>query len=380
MNCHLFNSSHCRSCELLDRSYLETMVLKENKLIQLFNDQNLYLKETIGLERMVESSRNKAKLALFGDSSDIEFGFYDSQLNFKKLEECPLHMEGLNDILPVLKKKLLEFKIYPYSLIEKKGELKYVILSKSQSHQEVLIRFVIRSKESLDRLRKMAAVLVAEFPFVKVITANIQSEHKAVFEGDEEIVLTIEDKILHQFNDIFLTLGPRSFFQVTPFIAEKLYSSVGEIVKLHNVKSFLDLFCGVGAFSYFAAKSCPDVVGVEISKEAILCAQSSMNLNNVSGKISFEALDVEKFLKNQNNNFEAILVNPPRRGLNKSIIKDIMIQKPKLIIYSSCNAETLSRDFCDLSHEYKIISTQIFDMFPFTAHFETLMVMQRTDI
>ena len=110
-----------------------------------------------------------------------------------------------------------------------------------------------------------------------------------------------------------------------------------------------------------------------------MCAQSSQELNKVSGQIAFQALDVEAFLKNPGKNFEAILVNPPRRGLNKSIIKDIMSQKPKLIIYSSCNAETLSRDFSDLSHEYKIVSTQIFDMFPYTEHFETLMVMLRTD-
>lgn len=379
MDCHWFNTRHCRSCELLDRSYDETILLKEKKLAELFSGHNLFLKETVGLDNHVENSRNKAKLALYGDSTDMQFGFYDSHLNFKKLEECPLHMEGLNEILPVLKSKLLEYKIYPYSLTEKKGELKYVILSKSQSHNDLLIRFVLRSKESLDRLKKMAAVLVAEFPFIKVVTANIQPEHKAVMEGDEEIVLSSEDKILHQFSDVYLTLGPRSFFQVTPVIAEKLYTSAGKAVQEHNVKSFLDLFCGVGAFSYFAAKSCPDVLGVELSKEAIVCAQSSIGLNKVSGKIAFEALDVEAFLKNQTKNFEAILVNPPRRGLNKSIIKDIMAQRPKLIIYSSCNAETLARDFSDLSQEYKIASAQIFDMFPYTEHFETLMIMLRTD-
>lgn len=70
---------------------------------------------------MLKIPETSAKLALFGDSNDMQFGFYDSHLNFKKLEECPLHMDGLNDILPVLKNKLLEHKIYPYSLTEKKA-------------------------------------------------------------------------------------------------------------------------------------------------------------------------------------------------------------------------------------------------------------------
>lgn len=379
MDCQWFNARHCRSCELLDKSYAETILLKEKKLTELFGGENLSFKKTVGLESKVEYSRNKAKFALWESAEDIQFGFYDSQLNFKKLEECPLHMQGLNDILPALKAKLLTHKILPYSVSEKKGELKYVILSKSQSHNNLLIRFVLRSKESLDRLKKMAAILVAEFPEIKVVTANIQPEHKAVMEGEEEIVLSSEDKILHQFNDVFLTLGPRSFFQVTPEIAAKLYESARQVVSDYKVQSFLDLFCGVGAFSFFVAKTCPEVMGVEISKEAIACAESSIKLNNVSGKIAFHALDVEAFLKTLKNKYEAILVNPPRRGLNKSIIKDILDQRPRLIIYSSCNAETLARDFGDLNQEYKIVSAQIFDMFPYTEHFETLMVMLRKD-
>ena len=380
MDCHWFNIQHCRSCELLDRSYAETILLKEKKLAELFAGEKLSLKDTIGLESRVEYSRNKAKFALWGNADEIQFGFYDGQLNFKKLEECPLHMEGLNEILPILKTNLLTHKIVPYSLSEKRGELKYVILSKSQGRNELLIRFVLRSKESLDRLKKMAAILVTEISSVKVVTANIQPEHKAVMEGAEEIVLSSADSILHKFNDVFLTLGPRSFFQVTPEIAAKLYESAGEVISAYKVQSFLDLFCGVGAFSYFAAKSCPDVLGVELSKEAIVCAENSIKFNKVSGKIAFHALDVEEFLKGLKNKYEAILVNPPRRGLNKSIIKNILEQRPRLIIYSSCNAETLARDFGDLNHEYKIESAQIFDMFPYTEHFETLMIMIRKDV
>jgi 23S rRNA (uracil747-C5)-methyltransferase len=377
MDCHWFDIHHCRSCELLDRSYSETLQIKEEKLVSLFPGVNLYREPTVGLSNRVAGSRNKAKLAVCGDDREIQFGFYDAQMNFKALEACPLHMSGLNELLPSLKAKLLEYKILPYALVSKKGELKYVILSKSQSHQDVLIRFVLRSKESLDRLKKMAADLIKNHPQIKIVTANIQPEHKAVMEGETEVVVSGGDHILHQFDDVFLTLGPRSFFQVTPEIAGALYKTVGDIVKEKKVQSFLDLFCGVGAFSYFAAKSCPEVLGVEISKEAIACAEESRALNHAMGTLSFLALDVEAFLKNLDKHFEAILVNPPRRGLNHSIIQNILAQKPSVILYSSCNAETLARDFEMLKNDYEIKRTQLFDMFPFTAHFEVLMVMIR---
>lgn len=376
MDCRWFNTHHCHSCELLNHTYAETLLMKEKKIADLFMGHNLFLQPTVGLEK-AEGSRNKAKLAVFGDSNQVQFGFYDNQAKFKDLEECPLHMEGLNELLPLLKEKLLEFKILPYSVAEKKGELKYLILSKSQSHGDLLVRFVLRSKESLDRLKKMAVILMEEHPRIKMITANLQPEHKAIFEGDEEIVLCGQENILHQFGNVFLTLGARSFFQVTPEIAGKLYQRVGEIVKESKIKSFLDLFCGVGAFSYFAAQACPEVLGVEISKEAIVCANHSKKLNQVSGEVSFLSLDVEAFLKTLDKNFDGILVNPPRRGLNLSIIHDILNQKPQVVIYSSCNCETLARDFESFSADYEISSTQVFDMFPYTEHFETLMIMKR---
>ena len=378
MDCQAFNISHCRSCELLDKSYATTLLMKEEKLNALFSGVDLKSKKTIGVTSAA-GSRNKAKLAVYGIDNNIEFGFYDSAMAFHILEECPLHMPGLNTLLPLLKTKLAQYKIIPYSLIEKKGELKYVILSKSESTQDVLLRFVVRSKESLDRLKKMAQELVHEIESIKVVTVNLQPEHKAVMEGVEEIVLTADQLIKHTFGNVNLTLGPRSFFQVTPEIAGQLYQSAGDAVSKYEVKSFLDLYCGVGAFSYFAAQSCPDVLGVEISQEAIKCADASQEFNSVSGSIEFKALDVDQFLKSQKKKFDAVLVNPPRRGLNAEIITNIVNLKPRLLIYSSCNAETLARDYAMLSSQYEILETRIFDMFPFTEHFETLMIFSRKD-
>lgn len=374
MDCHWFKTNHCRSCELLDKSYEETLALKEKRLQELFKGTDLKLLPTEGVSDAV-GSRNKAKFSVFGELDHIQFGFYDSTLNFKILEECPLHMQGINELLPVLKEKLRDFKIQPYSLSEKKGELKYLILSKTDGKEEFLVRFVLRSKESLDRLKKMAKVMQDLMPKIKVVTANIQPEHKAVLEGDEEIVLTEEKNITHEFGDVTLNLGPRSFFQVTPEMARKLYENVAIVAREYKVQSFLDLYCGVGAFSFFAAKVVPKVFGVEISKEAIESARSAIPLNKVAGEIAFDALDVEVFLKSKKMSYEAVLVNPPRRGLNKNIIESILEIKPRLIIYSSCNAETLARDYDLLRDNYEIKRTQIFDMFPYTEHFETLIVM-----
>lgn len=373
MKCQYFLQSQCKSCTLLDKSYEETIILKEVALKKLFDQKNIIYKKTCALENGVSNTRNKAKLAVFIRNDLITFGFYQSNGDTVELEECPLHMEGINSILPTIKDILTKYKIAPYDFKTKSGELKYLLISKTD--KDFLLRFVLRSKESLDRLKKAAIDLQDQNTSIKVITANIQPIHQAIIEGEEEQILTKDSIIIHQFDEFKLALGARSFFQVTPEIARKLYSTVAEAIALDKPKSLIDLYCGVGAFSFYAKRTCPDVTGVEISKEAIDCAKKSVELNKSS--VQFHAMDAEEFLKKNQRHFEAVLVNPPRRGLNTDILEMLQKMAPEFIYYSSCNAETLARDYKFLEPSYKIQTLQIFDMFPFTTHYETLMCLSK---
>ena len=224
-------------------------------------------------------------------------------------------------------------------------------------------------------MKKAVSEIQAISPTIKVITANIQPIHKAILEGDEELILTSDSAIIHQFDEFKLALGARSFFQVTPQIAKSLYNAVADSVSVNTPKSLIDLYCGVGAFSFYASRHCSDITGVEISKEAISCAKNSATQNG--SQINFVAMDVEEYLSKSVQKFEAVLVNPPRRGLNSSIIKLIQDISPEYIYYSSCNAVTMARDFSELEENYQIQSLQIFDMFPYTSHYETLMCLIR---
>lgn len=375
MKCHYFDSHLCRSCSLLDQNYQTTIQNKEQEIKKLFQHFPLDYLESVAL-REVSHSRNKAKLAVIQKEKNYFFGFYDAHQNFIELEKCPLHMEGINELLNPLKILLAQHNIPAYDLKTKTGELKYILISKSMATEEILIRFVLRSKESLDRLRKMTMKIQEFNSKVKVITANLQPEHKAIFEGDEELVLTSEEVTLHQYGNVSLLLGSRSFFQVTPEIAQKLYMSVAEQIKKLKIENVLDLYCGVGAFSFFAAQSAQEVVGVEISSKAIEFAKQAANLNSIKGKLEFVAQDAEVFLDQFDKNIDALIVNPPRRGLNSQITKRICTLKPKYLFYSSCNVLTLKRDVEELQDFYQVQTAQIFDMFPFTEHFETLMILK----
>lgn len=377
MKCSYFHHSECHSCQLLDKSYEETLSLKEEELKKLFSPIDLPLRPTIGLELDAPGSRTKAKLACFTREGELVFGFYHSDGSPRELEQCPLHAQGINALLPPLKNILKKYNITAYDLKTKTGELKYLLISKSGVNEssEFLLRFVLRSKESLDRLKKAVDEIQTVSNAIKVITANIQPIHQAIIEGDEEIVLTNKTSIIHQFDEFQLALGARSFFQVTPSIAKRLYGAVADSIATDSPRTLIDLYCGVGAFSFYASRDCADITGVEISKESIECAKLSNEMNKT--KIEFYAMDVEKYLKSMTKKFEAVIVNPPRRGLNSSILQMIKEINPGFIYYSSCNAQTLARDFGELEALYEIKSLQIFDMFPYTGHFETLMCLIR---
>ena len=377
MKCSYFIHSHCRSCNLLDKSYADSLFLKESELKKLFPENNLSIKPSVGLTHKIEGSRSKAKFSVFLENNEITFGLYHSDGTPRELESCPLHASGVNELLPPLKIILKKYQIIPYDLKSKTGELKYLLLSKSGENESVefLLRFVLRSKECLDRLKKAVAEIQAISPTIKVITANIQPIHQAILEGDEELILTSDSAIIHQFDEFKLALGARSFFQVTPQIAKSLYNAVADSVSVNAPKSLIDLYCGVGAFSFYASRYCSDITGVEISKEAISCAKNSATQN--ASQINFVAMDVEEYLSKSLRKFEAVLVNPPRRGLNSTIIKLIEEISPEYIYYSSCNAVTMARDFSELEGKYQIQSLQIFDMFPYTSHYETLMCLIR---
>lgn len=375
MKCEYFKNSECYSCSFLDKSYTQGLLLKENELKTLFPGHLALIKPTVEIRGEIAGSRNKAKLAVFSQNNKLTFGFYQQDGVPRELENCPLHSEGINALLPRIRDILDQYKIKPYELKSKSGELKYLLISTSGegNNLEFLLRFVLRSKESLHRLKKAAKDMLSLSSSIKVITANIQPVHQAIIEGDEEILLTGDSVIIHAFDEFKLALGARSFFQVTPLIAKSLYNAVADSIAIDSPASLIDLYCGVGAFSFYASRHCSDITGVEISKEAIECANYSVHLNKI--KANFVAMDVEVFLKNSHKNFEAVLVNPPRRGLNSSIIKMIENIEPKFIYYSSCNAHTMSRDFRELENHYQIKSLQIFDMFPYTSHYETLMCL-----
>ena len=154
-------------------------------------------------------------------------------------------------------------------------------------------------------------------------------------------------------------------------MALKLYNKVLEYLGKSN--SVLDLYCGTGTISIFLSKYFESVIGIEINEEAIKCANLNKDLNGINN-VRFICGDVSKEIHYLKVQVDSIVVDPPRSGLTKSGIEDILKISPKKMVYVSCDPMTLARDLRLLSSDYEVKEVTLFDMFPWTYHVESVVL------
>lgn len=375
--CDYYNTNTCRSCSLIDQDYQNQIKIKENllkhKLDSLGIDSAVLLKTQIG---QIQHFRNKAKLSVTGTTANPILGLLgdESLDDGREILNCPLHRRNINELLPVIKKFITHANLTPYNIKNKNGELKGIILFESQTTQEIYLRFILRSKESLDRIKKHLVKITQINPKVVCISVNIQPIAHAILEGEEEIILTSVDRVRHEANGFKLKIGPQAFIQTNQEVAKKLYMAASEWVRDLNITNFSEVFCGQGLFSFHAQAFIKQGLGIEISDSAVKKANQSALENNIHHLkfICADSKDAARDLRLFRP--DLVLVNPPRRGLAESL-NWLMTEKFNFIIYSSCSHETLIQDLEQLKKIYEIKKVQIFDMFPHTKHFETLVLL-----
>lgn len=177
----------------------------------------------------------------------------------------------------------------------------------------------------------------------------------------------------HELLGLTFFSSPTAFLQNNKEQSEAIYLDVVSKVLLLNPTKVLDLYSGIGITSLLIAKNAIDCLGIELNKEAVELAKKNAQYNNIKNA-KFIAAPVEKVIHSQMH-FDVLIVNPPRTGLDKSVIEGIKKIKPTHIFYISCMPQTLARDVNLLG--YEIIEGMAYDMFPQTAHVETLLHLKR---
>jgi len=364
--CSFYDADVCRSCSWIDFFYAEQLKQKGELLHDLLSPFNP--KEWLNPSLSpLKGFRNKAKMVAIPSRDGVVLGLSEEV----SLIQCPLYDPSMQHVLENTQTWLRSLGIKAYDVRLKKGELKYVLLTRSKHNNSMMLRFVLRSHGAIARLKNGLSELIALCPELKVVTVNIQSVHMAILEGEEEIFLTEQTRLEERLNGIPLFIRPKSFFQTNTDVAAKLYKTASEWVNQTKPNVIWDLFCGVGGFALHCAAPDREIIGIEIESEAIACARDSAVLIGFEN-LRFEAMDTASFTAVSGKNVDVIIVNPPRRGLGEQLCKWLEKCAPERIIYSSCNATSLARDLVYLP-KYSVKKVQLFDMFPHTEHYETLV-------
>lgn len=373
MQCALYDADRCRSCQWLEKPYSQQLSDKQSRLKSLLAQQPeaQWLTPVTSAQ---QAFRNKAKMVVSGSVERPVLGMVQRDGSAVDLCACPLYPDSFAPVFAALKPFIARAGLTPYNVARRRGELKFLLLTES-TQGGMMLRFVLRSREKLDQLRAALPWLLQQLPQLKVISANIQPVHMAILEGDEEIALTPSQSLAENFNQVPLWIRPQSFFQTNPQVAAALYAAARDWVGELRIGSMWDLFCGVGGFGLHCATPQMQLTGIEISAEAIACAQRSAEMLGLE-KVSFAALDSTAFATGRDAVPDLVLVNPPRRGIGAALCDYLSRMAPDNILYSSCNPESMAQDIARLA-DYRVTRVQLFDMFPHTAHFEVLSLLTR---
>jgi 23S rRNA (uracil747-C5)-methyltransferase len=370
VRCAYWDAATCRSCAWLERAYPDQLAAKQAHVAGLLAGHP-------GLEWLPPLAspeagyRNKAKMVVGGTLEAPVVGILVDGRTVD-LRDCPLHTPGLRAALAVLAEFVVRARLTPYDVAARRGELKYLLVTESPAG-ELMVRFVCRSTEPEARLRKHLPWLLAALP-VRVASLNVQPVHAAVLEGEHEILLTGDEALVMTVGGVDLLLRPQSFFQTNTHVATALYRQARTWVDEVDPASVWDLYCGVGGFALHCADGRRDVVGIETSVEAVASATASAARAGIGG-VRFAAGDAASFARASGTVPDLVIVNPPRRGIG-DLAAWLEGSGVDAVVYSSCNAASLARDLAAMPSLVPVRG-QVLDMFPQTAHAETLVLLRR---
>jgi 23S rRNA (uracil747-C5)-methyltransferase len=372
VRCAYYEAGRCRSCTLLERPYEAQLAAKEALCRGLIEAPGLrWLPPVRSAE---EGFRNKAKMVVGGTTAQPTLGILDPGGRGVDLRDCPLYPPAVRPVFEALAAFVTQAHLVPYDVANRSGEVKYVLVTASPDG-DVMVRFVLRSQESVARIRKHLPSLREAVPGLAVVSVNLQPEHKAVLEGEREIVLTDRAALTMRLDGLALHLRPRSFFQTNTEVAKALYAQVRAWVEECGPRTIWDLYCGVGGFALHVAAPGRVVVGVEASGEAVASARASATEAGLTG-VRFEAGDATAFARGGEAAPDLLIVNPPRRGIGAELCAWVEASPVRHVVYSSCNAESLARDLARMP-SLRPRRARVLDMFPHTWHYEVVTLLER---
>ena len=368
----------CGGCNLRHMKYEDTLELKRKNVQNLIDKtlkQKVKVKATIGMEKPF-FYRNKAQYPVgYNRNGDIVYAERTHEII--ELDSCSIQMPISEQIAKFIITFMKENKISAYNEKTRKGAIRHIVIKVGLRTNEVMC-ILVTNERKIPKEDRLIESLKSKFSNIKTIVKNINQRSTNVIMGNENVILYGNGYIQDRLGDFIFNISPLSFYQINPLQTEKLYNLAINKANLTKGDIVLDLYCGIGTIGTFASPYVRQVYGIEIVEQAIEDAKRNTELNKIDN-IKFYCGDVEqvldKVLSKDATMPNVVFVDPPRKGLDKHTIDNIIGLKPERFIYISCNPATLVRDLKEFEELYEIKEIQTLDMFPYTSHVEVVSVL-----
>ena len=390
-DCNVYG--RCGGCQLKHFNYDSTLKLKreivENCLYKALGKQ-VKVNDTIGMESPA-FYRNKLQypIGVNKDGETVMGVFAKRTHNIVSVSKCFVQDELSQNIANTVFEFIVKNNLRAYNENSREGIFRHIVIKIGKKTNEVMVILVCNEK-NFQKENELVKYITLKFPEVKTIVKNINNKDTNVILSEKNIVLYGKGHIYDILGEYKFKISPLSFYQVNPIQTEMLYNKAIEMAELNKNDVVFDLYCGVGTISLFVSKYVKKVYGIEVVEDAIADAKENAKMNGV-GNVQFFAGSVEEVLQTlaveaddvvytnksirKNIGEKIVFVDPPRKGLDRDTIENIISMRPEKIVYISCNPATLARDLKLFDEVYEVKEVQAVDMFPWTKHVECVVLL-----
>ena len=372
----------CGGCQLQALSYEQQLVFKTNKvkghLERIGGFTDIPMEPIIGMDELFHY-RNKAQFPVGRNKEGkIVTGFYAGRThNIIENRDCALGVAENKEVLDRVIAHMEKYGIEPYNEATGKGLVRHVLIRYGYFTKEVMVCLILNGNKIPKE--ELLVKSLCEIPGMTSITINVNKKHSNVILGEEIRLLWGQEYITDRIGDISYQISPLSFYQVNPMQTQKLYAKALEYADLHGEETVWDLYCGIGTISLFLAQKAKFVRGVEIVPAAIENAKENAKLNGLENTEFFVGKAEEVLPREYKKNgvyADVIVVDPPRKGCDETLLETMVEMNPDRIVYVSCDSATLARDLkylCERGYELRKVCPV--DQFGMTVHVETVVLL-----
>ena len=383
----------CGGCQIQEMSYDRQLVFKDQKIrgnlerIGGFTKDQIdtVMQPVVGMEHPF-GYRNKAQFPFGADKEGNPItGFYAGRTHdIIANTDCALGVEKNKEILEIILQYMRENKIKSYDEKTGKGLIRHVLIRYGFKTKEIMVCLVVNGKR-LPKAERLIEKLI-QIEGMTSITISPNTRRDNVIMGDSYEILWGQGYITDYIGNVKYQISPLSFYQVNPVQTEKLYRLALEYADLKGDETVWDLYCGIGTISLFLAQKAKQVYGVEIVPQAIDDAKENAKINAIDNAEFFvgkaeEVLpeyyaEYEREHNGKTAHADVIVVDPPRKGCDETLLETIVKMQPEKVVYVSCDSATLARDLKYLcANGYEIRMCRGVDQFPQSVHVETVVLL-----